>query len=142
METLPTFIKDQSLGVLCTSDENCNPSGATVFFVEKNQKLYIMTHEKSLKVQHIKNNPNVCFVVADPIHYHQAQLYATAKIVDNPGEFLPLVENVIKQYSEKTEDFIPYVHIKNEGEAPVILELTLKNNRSYQPSEGLIDKKV
>lgn len=142
METLPNFIKQQSLGVLCTSDENCNPSGATVFFVEKNQKIYIMTHERSLKIQHIKNNPNVCFVIADPIHYHQAQLYATAKIVDNPGEFLPLVENVIKQYSENTEDFIPYVHIKNEGEAPVILELTLKNNRSYQPSEGLIDKKV
>ncbi|MFO0862197.1 MAG: pyridoxamine 5'-phosphate oxidase family protein [Candidatus Saccharibacteria bacterium] len=142
METLPSFIKEQSLGVLCTSDENCNPSGATVFFVEKDQKLYIMTHEKSLKVQHIKNNPNVCFVIADPIHYHQAQLYATAKIAENPGDYLPLVEEVIKKYSERTEDFIPYVHIKNEGDAPVILELTLKQNRSYQPDEGLVDKKL
>lgn len=142
MEKLPSFIKEQSLGVLCTSDENCNPSGATVFFVEKDQKLYIMTHEKSLKVQHIKNNPNVCFVIADPIHYHQAQLYATAKIAENPGDYLPLVEEVIKKYSEKTEDFIPYVHIKNEGDAPVILELRLKQNRSYQPDEGLVNKKL
>lgn len=140
MNKLPDLIYSQPLGVLCTSDENCNPSGATLFYVVKDDKLYSVTHEDSLKVKHIRNNPNVCLVVSNTVDYQQAQLYATAKIVEKPQDYLPLIEDAIAEYSKKTNDFIPYMHITTEGLAPVVIELTPKRNKSYRPSEGLVEQ--
>lgn len=141
MTKLPDIISTKAIGCLCTCDEKCNPSGATIFYIVKDNKLYCITHEDSLKVQHIKNNPNVCFVIADNTKYNQIQLYATARIVDNPGDYIPLLEKAIEAHSVKTNEMIPYMNIKNEGNTPVVLELTPKNSKVFEPSTGLTVQK-
>lgn len=85
------------------------------------------------------NNPNVCLVVADLVNYHQAQLYASAKIVSNPRDYLPLLLEVISKYSEKTHDFIPYMDIQNEG-GLAIVELTPRKNIAFKSGQGLAEQ--
>lgn len=142
MSKLPEFLEAQSLGCLCTSDEHGNPSGATVFFMVHNEKLYCMTHEDSLKVKQIRSNPKVCFVTANEIAYQQVQLYADAKIVNNPADYLPLLESTIRKYSLQTNYTIPYDEIKNEGHGPVVIELKPTRVKFFKSGEGLVEQKL
>lgn len=139
MEQLPSFIMTKSIACLCTCDKEGNPSGATIFYVVKDDKIYILTHEQSLKVKHIKANPKVCFVVVDEIDYHQVQLYAEATIVDNPGDYIPLIKKAIEAHSENTNEMIPYNDIKNEGNNPVVIQLMPKNSKRFRSGEGLTE---
>lgn len=128
------------MGCLNTCDNNCSPSGATVFYATNNDKLYILTHEDSLKVKHIKSNPNVCMVIVDDTYYKQMQLYATAQISNDTGKYLPLIEQVMKQHSETSNSAIPYTEITNEGSAPVIIELTPKHGKYFESGLGMTEE--
>ncbi len=142
MAQLPDFVSNTAIGCLCTSDLHGTPSGATVFYAVQNDKIYIMTHGASLKAQHIQKNPNVCFVVVDDATYRQAQMYATAKFVNNPGDYFPLLEQAIASYKLKTHELIPYMNIKTEGIAPVVIELTIHTNKHFSSGEGLVEQKL
>ncbi len=136
MESLPRIIQDNVLGCLCTVNENGSPSGATLFYAIKDGKLYFLTHKLSQKVKSIKHNPQVCFVVADQINYHQAQLYGTAKIVSNPDEYLPLIVKNIELHSHKTDSMVPYMDIEDEG-GPVVIEMIPTKNIHFSSGAGL-----
>jgi nitroimidazol reductase NimA-like FMN-containing flavoprotein (pyridoxamine 5'-phosphate oxidase superfamily) len=128
------------MGCLNTCDNNCNPSGATVFYAVHNDKLYILTHEQSLKVKHIKANPNVCIVIVDDTYYKQMQLYATAKLVKDTGKHLPLIRQVMAEHSEKSDSAIPYTEITTEGTAPAIIELTPKHGKYFESGVGIVEE--
>jgi hypothetical protein len=77
-------------------------------------------------------------VVVDEAGYRQAQLYASARLVDNPGDYFSLLEKAIGR-STNTNDMIPYMEIKNAG-GPVVIELTPKHNIAFRPGEGLSEQ--
>lgn len=138
--TLHKLVLSKSIGCLNTCDNNCNPSGATVFYTTHHDKLYKLTHEDSLKVKHIKSNPNVCMVIVDDTYYKQMQLYATAKISKDPGKYLPLIKNVMTSHAETSDSPIPYTEIKTEGLAPVVIELTPKHGKYFESGRGIVEE--
>jgi nitroimidazol reductase NimA-like FMN-containing flavoprotein (pyridoxamine 5'-phosphate oxidase superfamily) len=132
MSQLPEFVKTQAVGCLCTSDEASMSSGAMVFYAIQHEKLYLITQDNSLKAQHISKNPNVCFVVADPMDYRQVQLYCTAKVVPNPGEYIPLLGEVIAKHSLKAHQTVSPVNIWAHGTHPVVIELTPQHEKNFR----------
>ena len=135
---IPELILSNNIGVLSTCDEHCKPSAATLFYAVRGGKLYFFTHEDSVKIKHIHANPSVCLVVSDHTNYRQAQVYATAKIIEDPSELLKLLENVInKEEVIKSDYLIPYMYIESEGSAPVVVEMEPKSIRLFQPETGI-----
>lgn len=139
MAELPKIIQEKRTGCLCTVDANGSPSGATVFYAVKDGKIYIISHKGSQKIKSIQDNPKVCLVVADDIEYRQAQLYATARIIDNPEMYMPLLDKVIDEHSKKTDSLIPYMDINNEG-GPIMIELTPLKNVHFSSGSGLSEQ--
>jgi len=141
MAELPNIIREKSVGCLCTVDETGSPSGATVFYAIKNEKLYIISHKGSQKVKSIQQNHKVCLVVADDVEYKQAQLYAIAKIIDNPDMYMPLLEEVFSKHAKDNDTLVPYMYINDEG-GPVMIELTPQKNVHFSTDGGLVEQKL
>lgn len=110
-----------------------------MFYLVKDDKLYLLTHDQSTKIQHIKSNPNVCIVIEDDSTYEQVQIYCRAKIVETPGEFIPDIQQVINKATEESNFFAPYTYIKNEGEGLEVIELETLKIKSFDPQNGLTE---
>lgn len=141
------FLHVTPIGCLGTSDKKGNVSNAYMFFVLRKDKFYLVTHKKSLKVKHIKENPNVCFVVSDTITYEQLQLYAIAKIVDVPdAKIMKDIMAVIQRHSLKTDRWIPYMEQEvnkiDKTDVVVVIELTPKKHKLFNSDQGIVDQQT
>lgn len=136
---LPQLVLEGSLGRIATSDSKGNPSVATVFYAVSEGSIFFLTHAGSLKVEQIKSNPKVCFLVSDDVKYRQSQIYGNAKIIDQPQKYIKLVEDVMRLYSENTDAVIPYLDIKTQGNVPVVIEIVPDKGRHFKSGVGLVE---
>lgn len=135
MLKLPEFVSNNTMGVLCTSDDHCNPSGATVFFMLENDKLYCLTHGDSTKAKHAQTNKHACFVVVDYTQFEQAQIYGDVCVVDKPADFVSKLQQNIETASEQANTMPPYTLIK--GSSPVVIQLTPTLVKHFRPGIGM-----
>lgn len=112
------ILKEAEYGVLSTCSKNNIPYGVAInyFFAEEENCLYFHTKKDGIKIDNIKNNPNVSlFVLANQqivperyiTHYESAIVTGKASIITD--------EEIIKEkLVELCERFAPYVLERRE----------------------------
>lgn len=84
-----SFLQQQTMGVIATVAQDNTPESACVnYMIDTDWKIYILTYKDSRKVQNIKQNNHVSFVVGVPQIPHTVQIQADAEIIDDEnGEY-------------------------------------------------------
>ena len=71
------------MGIIATVAPDNTPESASVnYMIDNDWKIYIITYANSRKVQNIKQNNHVAFVVGVAQVPHTAQMQADAQIID------------------------------------------------------------
>lgn len=78
-----SFLSQQTMGVISTISQDNTPESASVnYMVDSGWEIYVITNKDSRKVQNIKQNNHVSFVVGAPQIPHTAQIQADAQILE------------------------------------------------------------
>jgi len=79
-----SYLSQQTMGVISTVAQDNVPESASVnYFLDKDWKIYIITNKDSRKVQNIRQNNRVSFVVGVPQIPHTAQIQADAQVIES-----------------------------------------------------------
>lgn len=77
------FLQEQTMGAISTvAPDNTPQSAAVNYMIDSDWTIYILTYNNSRKVQNIKQNNHVAFVVGAPKIPHTVQIQADAQIID------------------------------------------------------------
>lgn len=81
-KTVTTYLKEQSLGVIATINPDNTPEAATVNYLYQDlRNIYVLSHTHSRKVQNIKNNQSIAFVIGTTLDLHTVQIQGKATII-------------------------------------------------------------
>jgi len=82
-----SFLQQQTMGVIATVAQDNTPESASVnYMIDSDWKIFILTNKDSRKVQNIKQNNHVAFVVGLPQVPNTAQIQADAEIIEPEHE--------------------------------------------------------
>ena len=116
------FISQQAMGVIATVSPNNTPEAATVMYMMDHEwNIYVLTHEDSQKVQNIKQNPKVAFVIGTTLVAHTVQIRATAELIDSKHEAFARISQHFASSRQHTLNPIYKVYEKNY----VIIKMTV-----------------
>ena len=82
------FLEQQQLGVISTISKDNTPESACVNYLpDRDWGIFVLTSSESRKVQNIKNNNHVSFVVGVAGIPNTVQIQAEAEILDGNDDF-------------------------------------------------------
>lgn len=92
------FLNDQSVGVISTVDKDNIPESATVnYLLDSDWMLYIITDKNSRKIQNLRQNSHIAFVVGTSSIPNTAQIQGIAEIIESTNE---LYNEIAQKLSE------------------------------------------
>lgn len=102
------ILQKGAVGILCTVDENGQPYGVPLNYVYNDSKIYFHCAVEGHKLDNIRANNKVCFVVYDEnevipdkftIQYSSVVVYGKAEIVGE-SEKIEALKMIINKYSK------------------------------------------
>ena len=119
VDEIEKILKESLVGYMALSKDNL-PYVIPVNFLYLNGRIYIHCALEGKKLQYIKKNPNVCFLVNKPatgprttcgaaVNYHSVMAFGKAKFTRNPDI------DSLKKLGEKYHECSEYGHEKFKG---------------------------
>ena len=120
------FLTKSKLNLLLgTIDQKGQPNVHPVWYLYENGKLYLETSKVARKAQNVRNNNNVYFCIDDEkIPYKGVRGKASAKIIEEISEIIPIAEKIMVKYTGDLENNVAKFLLDGvKGGMSVLLEL-------------------
>lgn len=129
------FLNGQSMGAIATVGPDNTPEAATVnFFVDTDWTVYIITSKDSRKVQNLRQNAHVAFVVGVEDIPNTAQMQADVTIVDDSSPDYNTSFQKIKESGKLNRD--PMYDMYNNNYVVLKLKVTWLRWLYFDKSTG------
>jgi general stress protein 26 len=92
------FLHEQPMGVIATVGKDNIPEAASVnYLLEEGQILCVLTDKDSRKVQNLRENPNIAFVVGTTPVPHTVQIQGKAEIIESSnGAYEGMLQKMVE----------------------------------------------
>ena len=133
------FLTKSKLNLLLgTIDQKGQPNVHPVWYLYENGKLYLETGKTARKAQNVRRNNNVYFCIDDEkIPYKGVRGKASAKIIDEIPEIIPIAEKIMVKYTGDLENNVAKILLDGvKGRMSVLIELEPKYYATWDHSNA------